>query len=188
MKKEIITINGFPGSGKSSTSNALAKTLGFERFSSGDFMRKIAVDMGLSINELNLKAENDDTIDAEIDAEVRKAGKLKKIVIDSRMAFHWIPESFKVYLDLPQDIAKERILKSLKTNKLRQESESANTEEEVYKKIIERLESENKRYMKLYNVDNTQKDSYDLVIDTNKNNLEGVVDIIVKAYRDWINK
>jgi len=186
MKKEIITINGFPGSGKSSTANSVAKTLGFERFSSGDFMRKIAVDMGLTINELNIKAETNPSIDTEIDNEVKKAGELRNIVIDSRMAFHWIPESFKVYLDLPHEIAKERILNNLKTNKLRQESENATTEEEVYQKIIERLESENKRYMTLYGVDNTKKEAYDLVVDTNENNLEEVVSKIVTAYNEWI--
>jgi len=186
-KKEIITINGFPGSGKSSTANLVAKTLGFERFSSGDFMRKIAVDRGMSINELNIQAETNTEIDTEIDNEVKKAGELNQIVIDSRMAFHWIPESFKVYLELPQEIAKERILNSLKTNKLRQESEHANTEEEVYEKIIERLKSENKRYLSLYNVDNTKKENYDLVVDTNKHNLQEVVSIIITAYTEWIN-
>jgi cytidylate kinase len=186
MKKEIITINGFPGSGKLSTANMVAKTLGYERFSSGDFMRKIAVDMGLSINELNIKAETDKSIDTEIDNEVKKAGELTKIVIDSRMAFHWIPESFKVYLDLPQEIAKERILNNLKTNKLRQESEHATTEEEVYTKIIERLESENKRYMALYGVDNTKKEEYNLVVDTNENNLESVVSKIITEYKKWL--
>ncbi|MCX6747482.1 MAG: AAA family ATPase [Candidatus Nomurabacteria bacterium] len=186
MKKEIITINGFPGSGKSSTANLVAKTLGFERFSSGDFMRKIAVDMGLTINELNIKAETDENIDIEIDNEVRKAGELNQIVIDSRMAFHWIPESFKVYLELPQEIAKERILNSLKTNKLRQDSEHANTEEEVYTKILERLKSENKRYMSLYNVDNTKRENYNLVVNTNKNNLQEVVFMIVTEYKNWL--
>lgn len=186
MKKEIITINGFPGSGKSSTANLVAKTLGFERFSSGDFMRKIAVDMGLTINELNIKAETDENIDIEIDNEVRKAGELNQIVIDSRMAFHWIPESFKVYLELPQEIAKERILNSLKTNKLRQDSEHANTEEEVYTKILERLKSENKRYMSLYNVDNTKRENYNLVVNTNKNNLQEVVSMIVTEYKNWL--
>lgn len=188
MKKEIITINGFPGSGKSSTANLVAKTLGFERFSSGDFMRKIAVDMGLTINELNIKAETDESIDIEIDNEVRKAGELNQIVIDSRMAFHWIPESFKVYLELPQEIAKDRILNSLKTNKLRQDSEHANTEEEVYMQIIERLKSENKRYMSLYNVGNTKKENYDLVVDTNKNNLQEVVSMIVTEYKNWLER
>ena len=62
-------------------------------------MRNIALEMGISINEVNLKAQTNKSIDEKIDEQVRKAGELEKIVIDSRLAFHWIPESFKVYFD-----------------------------------------------------------------------------------------
>ncbi|MFA5932340.1 MAG: AAA family ATPase [Candidatus Paceibacterota bacterium] len=186
MKKEIITITGTLGSGKSSTSDLVAKRLGFSRFSSGDFMRKIALDMGISLNELSIKAQNDNSIDEKIDEEVKKAGQLEKIVIDSRLAFHWIPESFRVYLDLPPEIAQQRILNNLKDNKLRRQSEDSLTTEEIYKKIIFRRESERMRYQKLYGIDHTDKKNFILVIDTNKNNLEQVVDIIVSEYKKWI--
>jgi cytidylate kinase len=186
MKKEIITINGFPGSGKSSTADGVAKALGFKRFSSGDFMRKIALDHGITLNELSVRAETDRSIDTMIDDEVRSAGEMSGIVIDSRLAFHWIPGSFKVYLDLPAEIAKGRILANLKDNVLRQQSEHASTAEEVYEKITERLASEKKRYLELYNIDHTDKNNFDLVIDTDKNNLEQVIEQIVRGYKEWI--
>lgn len=185
MKKEIISIAGAPGGGKSSTADLVAKELGFQRFSSGNFMRNIALDMGISLNELNQIAQNDESIDKKIDEEVRKAGQLEKIVIDSRLAYHFIPKSFKVYLDLPPEIAKERILNDLKENTLRQKSEGSSSTEEVYEKIISRLESEKKRYKELYDIDHTDKNNFDLVIDTNKNNLQQVVDIIVSEYKKW---
>ena len=122
------------------------------------------------------------------DAEIKKLGGSEKIVIDSRLAFHWIPESFKVYLDLPPEVAKGRILNNLKENPLRKESENAETHEEVYEKIIHRLESEKKRYKELYGVDHTKKENFNLVIDTNKNNLEQVADIIVSEYKKWLTK
>ncbi len=185
MHKQIITIAGAPGSGKSSTANLVAKELGFQRFSSGDFMRKIALETGISLNELSTKAETDKSIDFKIDEEVKKSGDLDKVVIDSRLAFHWIPESFKVYLDLPAEIAKQRISNDLKINKLRQESEGVADVEEVYRKITDRLESEKKRYKELYNIDHTDKNNFDLVIDTDKNNLEQVVKIIIEEYKKW---
>ena len=187
-KKEIITINGFPGSGKSSTADLVAKKLGFKRFSSGDFMRRIALDRGISLNELSLKAENDSGVDISIDKAVKTAGKMEKVVIDSRLAFHWIPNSFKVYLDLSPQIAKERISNNLKTNKFRQKSEGEVGISEIYKKITERFESEKKRYLNLYNVDHSNKNNFDLVIDTDKNNLEQVVNIVVREYKKWIEK
>src|SRR3989339_1970853 len=150
MKKQIITINGFPGSGKSSTADLVAKELNFKRFSSGDVMRQIALDRGISLNELSIKAETEKEVDNDIDNSVKKAGETEKIVIDSRLAFHWIPKSFKVYLDLSPEIAKERISNNLKTNKFRQESEGQANIDEIYKKIISRLESEKKRKLGSY--------------------------------------
>ena len=188
MKKQIITINGGPGSGKSSTADFVAKKLSFKRFSSGDFMRKIALDTGISLNELSTRAENDKTIDTKIDEEVKKVGAMDKIVIDSRLAFHWIPESFKVYLNLPPEIAKERILNNLKVNALRQQSEGSASVEEIYEKITHRLDSEKKRYKNLYGVDHTDKSNFNLVINTNINNLHEVVDIIVSEYKKWFEK
>jgi cytidylate kinase len=185
MKKEIISITGTLGSGKSSTADLVAKELGFTRFSSGDFTRKIALEMGISLNELSKLEEADKSIDIRVDAEVKKVGEMSKIVIDSRLAYHFIPDSFKVYLDLPPEIAKERIFNNLKENPLRKESESSSTPEEIYKKIIDRRETEKKRYKELYGVDHTDHKNFDLVVDTNINNLEEVVAIIVAEYEKW---
>ena len=187
MKKEIISITGTLGSGKSSTSNLVAKKLDYKRFSAGDFFRKIGLELGISLNEVSKRAETDPLIDVKTDDEVRKIREMSKVVIDSRMAFHFIPESFKVYLDLPPEIAKERILNNLKENALRKESESSSSPEEIYEKIIFRLESEKKRYKELYGVTHTDKNNYDLIIDTNKNNLDQDVDIVLKEYRKWIS-
>ena len=55
--------------------------------------------MGVSLNELGKIAEKDrGEIDRKIDDEVKKAGEQDKIVVDSRLAFHWMPESFKVLM------------------------------------------------------------------------------------------
>lgn len=186
MKKEIITICGGLGSGKSSTADRVAQELGYQRFSSGDFFRQVGMEMGLSVTELNKRAENEPEIDFKVDEKLRNMRNFDKIVIDSRTAYHWIPESFKVYLDLPPEIAKGRILNNIEENKLRQESEQVSTEEEVYKKMKERFESEQKRYWDLYKINNSDKNQFDLVIDTNKNNLEQVVKIILDSYKKWL--
>ena len=151
-------------------------------------MRNLALERGISLNELGAKAENNSEIDKSIDDEVKKVGQMNKVVIDSRLAFHWIPKSFKVYLDLPPEIAKNRISENLKTNKLRQESEGNASVEEIYRKITSRLESEKKRYLELYGVDHTNQNNFDLVIDTNQNNLQEVVQIIVTEYKNWLTK
>ena len=188
MKKEIITICGGLGSGKSSTAKKVAEILGFQHFSSGDFFRQVGLELGLSINEVNKRAETDPKIDEMTDQKLRDMRNKEKVVIDSRTAYHWIPESFKVYLDLSQEIAKDRVLNSIKENKLRMESEQISSVEEAYKKMQERFESEQKRYWNLYKIDNTNKNQFDLIVDTDKNNLEQVVDIVVSEYKKWLAK
>ena len=188
MKKQIITICGGLGSGKSSTAKRVAETLGFQHFSSGDFFRQAGLELGLSINEINKRAETDPKIDEMTDQKLRDLRNTDKIVIDSRTAFHWIPESFKVYLDLPPEIARARILNSIKENKLRQDSEQVSSEEEVYKKMSERFRSEQKRYWDLYKINNADKSQFDLVVDTNKNNLNQVVDIVISEYKKWMGE
>jgi len=175
MKKEIITIAGTLGSGKSSTAKKVAGILGYKHFSSGDFFRQVGLELGLSVTETNIRAETDPKIDEMTDQKMRDLNKTEKIVVDSRLAFHWIPNSFKVYLDLPPEIAKNRILNNLKENKLRQQSEKESSNlEEIYATMQKRLESEQKRYWDLYKIDNTDK-----------NNLEQVVNIIVTEYKKW---
>ena len=187
IKKEIITICGGLGSGKSSTADKVAKKLNYARFSSGNFFRQVGIDLGLSVNELNKKAETDTKIDFIVDEKLRNLKNSNKIVIDSRLAFYWIPESFKIYLNLPPQIAKNRILNNLKKNKVRQKSEGyINTIEDIYKKMQERFDSEQKRYWDLYKVNNTEKKHFDLIIDTNKNNLNQVVQIILNSYKKWL--
>jgi cytidylate kinase len=178
-KKEIITICGGLGSGKSSTAKLVAQKLGYKHFSSGDLFRQVGLEMGLSINEINKKAETNPEIDKKTDEKLRNLRNENKLVIDSRTAYHWIPESFKIYLDLPQEIAKDRVVNSLKENPLRMASEQVSSPEEAYKKMTERFESEQKRYWDLYKINNKDKTNFDLIIDTNQNNLEKVVDLVI---------
>ena len=188
MKKQIVSIAGTLGSGKSSTAKLVAKELGFQHYSAGDFFRNIGIKLGITVDEVNKRAETDPEIDKMTDEEVKRIGKMSNVVIDSRMAFHFIPESFKIYLDLPPEIAKERVLHNLKENELRRQSEDSSNIEEVYNNIISRFESENKRYKECYGVDRTDRKNYDLIIDTNKNNLEQVVKIVIAKYKKWIAK
>lgn len=186
MKKHIITITGNPGSGKSSTAKNVALSLGYEHFSSGDMFRKMAVERGLSIEEINFTAEKQKEIDFEVDKLLEKMGKEKNdFVIDSRTAFHWIPDSFKVFLDLDPKIAAERTFAQIQ--KEGRASQTGSSAEEVYGNTLKRMESERKRYSNLYNIDIGDKTNFDLVVDTNINNLEAAVNIVADAYHKWLN-
>ena len=186
MKKHIVTIAGFPGSGKSSAAKSVALRLGYEHFSSGDLFRKMAAERELSIEEINFTAEKQKEIDIEVDKLLVKMGKEKNnFIIDSRMAFHWIPDSFKVFLALNPRIAAERTFAQIR--KEGRASQIGSSIDEVYENTLERVESERRRYRSLYNIDVTDKTNFDFIVDAEINNLEEVIKIIVVAYQKWLN-
>ncbi|HVS79524.1 MAG TPA: cytidylate kinase family protein [Candidatus Paceibacterota bacterium] len=183
-KKTIITIAGDLGSGKSSNADKAASLLGYSRFSSGDFARLVAKRHGMSIEELNEHAEEHPEIDHEIDDEVKAAGEREKLVIDSRTAFHWIPDSFKVYLKLDPKLAAARIYEQMLQGQ--RVSQHADSVDHMYEQTIRRKESERKRYLALYGFDSTDPSGFDLVIDTATAPLEKVSEKIIEEYKKWL--
>lgn len=185
MKKHIITIAGRPGSGKSATSKLIAQKLGYEHFSSGDLFRQLGKERGMDVLHANIAAEKNADIDHLVDARLREIGETKdSIVIDSRTAWHWIPTSFKVFLDLDFDVAAKRITKDMDMERRKDENIPENNHE--YAVILkERFDSEARRYTALYQINPYDTSNYDLIVDTEVNSLEQVADIILRAYQRW---
>ena len=184
MNSRIITIAGALGSGKSSTAKGVASNLGYRHFSSGDLFRAIAAERGLTVIQINQQAELEHEIDHAVDQRLRDMAEESDLVIDSRMAYHWMPDSFRVFLSLDPKIAAERIFNQIKETG--RKSESANTVEEVYEGILERRASEQKRYSNLYNIDVLDLSPFDLVLDTSVDSLEEVTRKVVEAYQAWL--
>lgn len=188
-KKQIITIAGRPGSGKSTTAKGVAAQLGFKHFSSGDLFREASKKAGVDVLQSNLAAEEEEgvpAIDYLVDQKLREIGETEDmIVIDSRTAWHWIPGSFKVFLDLDLKIAAERILSAM-TEERKDVEQIADDIEEYAKSLGDRLSSETRRYKKLYDIDPYQNSNYDLVVDTNKNGIDAAIKLVVEAYNGWL--
>jgi CMP/dCMP kinase len=185
MKKEIITIAGALGAGKSSVAKRVAHELGYTHFSSGDLFRAIALERGLTIEEINTTAELETAIDHDVDERLRALGEQDKLVIDSRLAYHWIPDSFKVYLDLDIPTAAERIYKQIHSEG--RTVQAASSIEELVHTTEMRKQSEQKRYKNLYGLDVADLKPFDLVVNTAHHNLDEVVRIVLDAYRDFLS-
>ena len=111
MTHTLITITGQLGSGKSTVAKMLATRLGWLYYSTGMAQRVIAQNRGITTIELNQLAITDPSIDAEIDAVFKNPpwGN-KSCVVDSRLAFHFLPQSLKVCLQVDTMVAAERVL------------------------------------------------------------------------------
>jgi CMP/dCMP kinase len=187
MKRQIITVAGSPGSGKSSTAKAVASALGFSHFSSGDQFRQLAAERGESIEAMNISAEAQRDIDLKVDNLLQEMYRTtQRLVIDSRMAWRWMPNSFKVFLTLDPDTAALRIFTHLQNEG--RISENAQCIEEVRESIERRSASERKRYSVLYSVDMADPLNFDIVVNTKFNDLQTVTAIIRAAFLAWVHE
>lgn len=178
----IITVTGKPCSGKSVVIAYLIEKYGFERFSAGQIFRRIATERGLDVLELN--RVNDTSVDKLVDEEVTRIGQRdidKNIIFDSRTAWHFIPTSFKVFLDIDEEEQITRLLNSGRTDE-----KTDLTREQAKSALNERWELENNRYKAIYDFDNRDLSNYDLVVNTTNLTVEEAAEQIYEKYLKFI--
>ncbi len=186
-KKHIITLSGKPGSGKSSTADRVAELLGYARYSAGDLVRAQIRRKKITLDAFNKMAVIDHSLDHAIDEELRNLRDQKDIVIDSRLGFYWIPESFKVYLDLDMDVATARIYKDAVSNDLRGSGEGeSHTIQDVQKQVLARLANEKGRFKTLYGVNPYSNANFDLIINTSRHSPQTVALTVFDTYKKWL--
>ncbi len=162
----IITLTGVPGGGKSTIAKRLKEKLGFPYQTMGSVRRKIAAEHGMDILEYNRKFKDDPTSDYEMDEMQRKMGQEEdNFIMDGRLSWHFIPNSFKVFLDASLEEAARRIYAASQKGERAEEPEYAN-EEEVQKAVYDRMSEDNERYKNFYQVDYLDRENYDLVVNT----------------------
>ena len=186
-KKHIITLSGRPGSGKSSTADKVAELLGYRRYSSGNMVREMLDRRNMTLAEFNEKAEDDHALDHEIDEQLRDLRNKNDIIVDSRLGFYWIPESFKVFLELDMDIATARIYSDATENASRAKGAGiAGSIAEVAKQVQERVANEQRRYRSMYGVDPYSTQHFDLVINTSRHSPQTVALTVFDYYKKWL--
>lgn len=176
----FITIAGNLGSGKSTVCKILEEKHGFSTYSTGKIQRGYAETLGISTLEMNRLMNTDPKYDHIIDDEVVRISEEKqgeKIIFDSRMAWHFVKRSLKVFLIIDPAIAAQRVI-STRTSTV----EQYQSVEDAKKQLLERAKTENVRYKQIYGVDNLDYRNYDLIIDTSILSPEEVAEKIYDAY------
>mgnify|MGYP005777619937 CR=1 FL=1 len=110
----------------------------------------------------------------EINAEERKD---EIWIVDSRLAFHNIPEAFSVRLTSTPEVAAQRLF----NDKKRGQEDQYKTLEEAKEARENRRMGEVKRYKKRYGVDLEDKNNYDLIIDTSFSSVDDISDVILQG-------
>ncbi|RME54225.1 hypothetical protein D6777_04475 [Candidatus Woesearchaeota archaeon] len=161
-----ITIGGTPGSGKSVIAKFLAEKFNLKYYSIGNIRRELAKKRGLTILQYNLLNEDTDT---EVDNFQKQLSKQDNIIVEGRLAFHFLPRSIKIFLEVSPEVAAKRILKDPRDSESQYKSEH-----DLVNDIKKRKENDRQRYLKLYNIDPYEKSNFDFVLDTSNLSLDEV--------------
>lgn len=187
MKKKIISLAGDLSSGKGVVSKILMEDLNFGVYRNGDYFRKLAQEKGMSVTEFNEYVKQHTEIDIQIENSAKEYAKdHENFIIDARLGWYAVPESFKVYLKVDIDVATKRAFENQDQDK--KQTERFDTIEEQKLDMEKRYKLENERYYMVYGVKKDDMSNYDLVIDTTNKTPHEVADIIKKEYLEWIEK
>jgi CMP/dCMP kinase len=171
MAPLIVAISGKSGCGNSTVSRLLAERLGL-RLINYTF-RAMAVDKGIGFEEM-LRLANEDpyfSYDRALDAKQVELARQGDCVIGSRLAMWLLPDAtLHLYLAGSLEVRAKRIHD-------REGAESA----EKLAFTRERDESDHKRYLQIYGIDNDDLSAADLVINTELWLPEAIVDIVAGA-------
>lgn len=185
----IITITGYPGSGKSTLGKGIAKALGLKHYSAGDLLREIAKEKGIGLMQIQHEMEKDRKIDDELDKRTTELGKKEDdFVIDGRVAWHFVPKSIKIFVKIDLEKAAERVFRDSQQEKNERSEETENTSvKETAKNMKQRMEMNKKRYKKLYNVDYLNEKNYDIVVNTSENSIDVTRKLVLEQIKDLKN-
>ncbi|MDR1796487.1 MAG: AAA family ATPase [Clostridiales Family XIII bacterium] len=176
-----ITLTGDLGSGKSTVAKELHSAYGLSLFSTGAIQRGIAVEKGMTTFELNKYAETHPEIDARIDGELAAlSDRDEDMAIDSRMGWHFVRGTFRVFLTADETVAAGRV-----AGDARGPAETYESIEDTILSLRGRKASENFRYAEKYGVDCFDMNNYDCVVDTTAITPEQAAAHIMAQYEAW---
>ena len=181
----IITLGGKAWSWKWTVAKLLSKKLGYEIISIWNLKRKLAEEMGLSISEFNLlgeKPENQHEFDLKYEEYQKNLDLNSQVILESRLWFLCQPNAFKVFLNVSDEVASQRILNDKRT------TDQFFSPEEALQVTKKRNQDDQNRYLSLYNIDLWDSSQYNLTIDTSNLTPEEVVEKILIEFSTYLEK
>lgn len=176
----IVTISGTPGSGKTTVGKAIAKKLGYKYYSIGALRRTMAVERGMTLQQLNVLGEKQPFTDREVDKWQRMLGQTKNnLVVEGRTSFYFIPHSIKLFLKVDMLAAAKRTLHDFAHVRRFEASKHYTTPQQLAHGFRQRIASDNRRYKKYYGLDIFRPSHYDLIVDTTKKSPSQVLNLIL---------
>jgi CMP/dCMP kinase len=177
--REIITITGDVGSGKSTIGKIIAETLGYRHISTGLILREIAVQRGITIIKMNEVLFDEKEIDEEIDSYIRHlSNSEERLVLDSRMAWYFAENAYDVYVSVDPFVGAKRVFSDKRVNEVHHDLEDA------VKNNLRRKSLEDERFSRLYGLQCNELSLFDLIVDSTWVEPHTVAQVILEAFHD----
>lgn len=178
----VLRVSGYPGSGKTTLCKRLAAELGYEYHYAGGIFRKMAQELGLSIEQFYEQISEDPSIETTVDD--RQAAIMMQsdnLIMEGRIA-PFKPSPFRpcnILLTVaPREGARRQLLRS-ENAQHSLEKMAAHTES--------RTETERAHYRSLYGInDHFGKQHFDIVIDTTELTRDEVFEQVMRELRDFL--
>ena len=170
----IITIGGLAGTGTTTLAQVLSEKLNVPYISAGFIFREMAAERGMSVLEFSEFAEGNDEIDKEIDKrQAEKAKSTDNLILEGRLSAFFVDNAdLRICLMTPFDVRSKRIAE--------REDKSVDV---AKSEIIIREESEVLRYKEIHNIDISNMEIYDLIINTDSFDPEIISEIITTTLK-----
>ena len=170
----IITIGGLAGTGTTTLAEVLSEKLDIPYISAGFIFREMAAEHGMTVLEFSEFAEGNDDIDKEIDKRQAEKAKLaENLIVEGRLSAFFVDNAdLRICLMTPFDVRSKRIAQ--------REEKSVDV---AKNEIITREKSEALRYKEIHNIDISNMEIYDLIVNTDSFNPESISEIIIQTLK-----
>ncbi len=170
-----ITVSGLPGSGTTSLARHLAATNHYTLISAGEVFRQMAKEKNLDIAEFATIAEQNPSIDKEIDARQREIAEGQDDIIAEGRLSGWCVRNadLKIWIQASMECRVERIF-------------SRDTLEDMETALSltrEREASEARRYKEYYSIKIDDLSPYHIVLNSEKFGVEDLSSLVDTALR-----
>lgn len=160
-----ILLSGLSGTGSTTAARKIAEDLGLHYVYGGQIFRNLAVEKGISLEEMVESLERDPEVEREIDRRLVAEGTQDNVLIEGR-TIGWI---------FPKDIEACRIWLTCDLDERLRRVQAREHTPRSPENLLRREASDNRRYLALYGIRPEDFSPFDLVVDTTDSPVEEVV-------------
>jgi cytidylate kinase len=172
-----ILLSGLSGTGSTTAAKRIAADLGLDYLYGGQIFRNLAVERGITLEDLAESLERDPEAEREIDRRLIAAALQRDQILVEGRTIGWI---------FPAEVAAIRIWLTCDLEERLRRVQGREHHPRSAENLLRREASDNRRYRALYGIEPEDFSPFDLVVDTTHLPVDAVVDQIEAFVRERV--